>query len=299
MQNAQQLISNFVRSLEFHPNGQEIITLVESILNNDTGTVDPSIITSLKKLSQDNVSLLIDFWILRASILKEEGRDQEAIRMFIEAPQWYPNDLSVWLRIIDFFINQQEYLKASFFLLEAQKHIDAPGNLNDDYNQVFQQLTRNLELPPGIKSPDLDTQSMEKEGGKYEEISSTEVLDSVSSKSHVDSKQHNFITSEVTNLWDQAFECFEEGINGNNIIYLQAFIHYAHSTIREILGLDGNFKNGLDRQVAKFGLFEHKNFFIKLNRLRTAVIHENYVVSKEEAEGIFSRIATLLKKADY
>jgi len=298
MQNAQQLISNFVGSLEFHPNGQEIITLVESILNNDTGTVDPSIITSLKKLSQDNVSLLIDFWILRASILNEEGRDQEAIRVFIEAPQWYPNDLSVWLRIIDFFVNQQEYLKASFFLLEAQKHLDVPGNLNDDYNQVFQQLTRNLELPPGIESSDLDTQSIGKEGGKYDERFSTEVSDSVPSESHVDSKQQFFITPEVTNLWDQAFECFEEGINRNNLIYLQAFIHYAYSTIREILGLDGNFKNGLDRQVAKFGLFEHKNFFIKLNRLRNAVIHENYVVSKEEAEGIFSRIATLLKKAD-
>lgn len=298
MQNAQQLISKFVGSLEFHPNGQEIITLVEGILNNDSGTVDPSIIMSLKKLSQDNVSLLIDFWILRASILKEEGRDQEAIRVFIEAPQWYPNDLSVWLRIIDFFTNQQEYLKASFFLLEAQKHMDVSGNLNDDYNQVFQQLTRNLELPPGIKSPDLDTQSIENESGKYEEISSTEASDSVSSDSHVDSKEQYFITSEVTNLWDQAFECFEEGIKGNNLIYLQAFIHYAHSTIREILGLDGNFKNGLERQVAKFGLFDYKNFFIKLNRLRNAVIHENYVISKEEAEGIFSRIATLLKKAD-
>lgn len=298
MQNAQQLISKFVGSLEFHPNGQEIITLVEGILNNDSGTIDPSIIMSLKKLSQDNVSLLIDFWILRASILKEEGRDQEAIRVFIEAPQWYPNDLSVWLRIIDFFANQQEYLKASFFLLEAQKHMDVSGNLNDDYSQVFQQLTRNLELPPGIKSPDLDTQSIENESGNCEEISSTEVSDSVSSDSHVDSKEQYFITSEVTNLWDQAFECFEEGIKGNNLIYLQAFIHYAHSTIREILGLDGNFKNGLERQVAKFGLFEYKNFFIKLNRLRNAVIHENYVISKEEAEGIFSRIATLLKKAD-
>ena len=86
---------------------------------------------------------------------------------------------------------------------------------------------------------------------------------------------------EALDSWEQALECFKEGIEGSNPIYLQAFIHYAHSTVREFLRLDGNFKTGLERQVAEFGLFDNKQFFIKLNRLRNAVIHDNYAVSEE------------------
>lgn len=293
MQNVRQLISNFVGGLESHPNGQELIRLVEEILNDDSGLVNPSIISSLKKLSQDNFSLLVDFWILRASILKEEGRDQEAMRIFLEATQWRPTDLSIWFRIIDFYKNQQEYFRASFFLVEAQQRLDST-NYTDDLDQIYQHIYRNLTLPPGVKN----TFNEEALDLKHEdEINISRELTNDESNGVFPELQidPSTISSEALNLWEQALECFEEGINGDNLIYLQAFIHYAYSTIREILKLNGSFMNGLERQIAKFGLFEYKKFFIKLNQLRKAVIHDNYTVSKEEARGIHSQISDLLK----
>ncbi|MHA2219764.1 MAG: hypothetical protein ACXACY_27970, partial [Candidatus Hodarchaeales archaeon] len=104
----------------------------------------------------------------------------------------------------------------------------------------------------------------------------------------------SLMTTEAFDVWERALECFKEGTEGNNLIYLQAFIHYAHSTVRELLRLDGNFKTGLERQVAEFGLFDYKQFFVKLNRLRNAVIHDNYAVSEEEAVGIHSKLSDLI-----
>jgi tetratricopeptide (TPR) repeat protein len=297
LQNVRQLISNFVRGLESHPNGQEIIRLVEEILDGDSGLVNPSLISSLKKLSRNNFSLLTDFWILRASILKEEGRHQQAMRIFFEATQWRPTELSTWLRIIDFFKDQQEYLRASFFLVQAQQLLDSP-NYAEDLDQILQQLYRNLTLPLGnahtLNEEVLDMQYEEEIA--FDGESTTEEFDSVSPELQVEFKSPYTISSEALSLWEQALECFEEGTNGDNLIYLQAFIHYAHSTVREILQLDENFKNGLERQIAKFGLFKYKKFFIKLNQLRNAVIHDNYTVSKEEAKGIHSQITGLFKK---
>ncbi len=293
MQNVRQLISNFVGGLESHPNGQELIRLVEEILNDDSGLVNPSIISSLKKLSQDNFAILVDFWILRASILKEEGRDQEAMRIFLEATKWCPTDLSTWLRIIDLYKKQQEYLRASFFLLEVLQFLDL-SNYADDLDQIYQQLYRNLALPPGIKNT-LSEEVLDLKHKNETNISRELTIDEpnhMSLELQIDSPT---ISSEALNLWEQALECFEEGINEDNLIYLQAFIHYAHSTIREILRIKGSFNDGLERQIAKFGLFEYRKSFIKLNQLRNAVIHDNYIVTKEEATGIHSQICDLLK----
>lgn len=278
MDKTSHLVSSFVKNLETHPNGKEIIAIIENILADDSGTINPALISSLKELSNNNVSLLIDFWILRGSILKEEGRDQEAVQIFFEATQWNSSDVSTWLRIADIYKSQSELLKASFFLLEAQKRLDSQNSVTDELNHLMQQLEIPLALPPGFKKIPI-----EKNEGCLE-----------SPKLSTEPKEYFTIPPEASTLWDQALECFEEGTKGDNLIYLQAFIHYAHSTIREVLSLDGNFKDGIERKVSQFGLFDFKPFFARLNHLRNAVIHDDYILSEEEAQEIHGQITEFL-----
>ena len=278
MDNTSHLVSSFVSTLETHPNGKEIIAIIEDILADDSGATNPSLVSSLKKLSNNNVSLLIDFWLLRGSILKEEDRDLESFRIFFEAVQWRPDDISTWFRIIDIFKSKREFIKASFFLTEAQKCLGQQNSFSNELNQLMKQLKAGFTIPPGYNNSQIET--------------NVECLESPQRSTKP--KESLTIPPEALNLWDQALECFEEGTTGDNIVYLQAFIHYAHSTIREVLGLDGNFKAGLDRKIAQYGLFSYERFFINLNRLRNAVIHDDYILSEEESKEIHDQITDFL-----
>ncbi|MFX0149315.1 MAG: hypothetical protein ACFFAJ_00905 [Candidatus Hodarchaeota archaeon] len=281
MSDPRQLISNFVNSLESHPNGAQIIEITQQILANDSGSVDPLLITSLTQLSNNNMSLLFDFWLLRGSILKEAGKDLESMQVFFEAVQWCPTDVSTWIRIAEYFKSQNELLRGSFFLAEALKRFKSDSNLLQQFEHTLKQLEINLAYPPGFPSSSLTAPL----------VPSTPPIQSSSSSS-----QSNRLTlpSTAADVWNQALECFTEAFESKQLVYLQAFIHYAHSTIRELLRLDGNFKAGLDRQIAQYGLFEYRTFFLKLNRLRNEVIHENYNPSLDEAQGIHDRILHLL-----
>jgi tetratricopeptide (TPR) repeat protein len=281
MADTSQLISSFVNGLETHPNGAQIIEIIQEILANDSGTFDSQLIASLIQLCNNNTSLLIDFWFLRGSILKEDGRDQESMQAFFEAVRLRPTDVSTYVRIADFFKGRDELLKVSFFLTEAQKCLNSENIIIEEFEQTLKQLEVHLALPPGLN------------------LSSSPML--VPSSSQVaqpaSSSEQGFrvtIPSSAKDVWNQALECFEEAFKENNLVYLQAFVHYAHSTIREILRLDGSFKAGLEGQLAQFGLFEHRSFFLKLNRLRNAVIHDNYIPSQQEAQDIHDRIQHLL-----
>ncbi|MFX0206182.1 MAG: tetratricopeptide repeat protein [Candidatus Hodarchaeota archaeon] len=295
MENTSLLISSFVQSLETHPNGKELIAIIEDILANNSGAVSSAVISSLKRLSNNNVSLLIDFWILRGSILHEEGRDRDAVRIFFEALQWKPNDPSTWLRIADILKAKDELLKASFFLSEAQSRFESHIPIADELNSLLHQLEVRLSFSPGI-SP-LTNEEVDGhvdppriiESGLDDQIASSAV--SVPSARSEGSFQ---IPPEAENVWNLALECFEEGTKGDNLIYLNAFIHYAHSTVREVLGLDGNFKAGLDAKVAQYGLFHYLRFFNNLNSLRNAVVHDNYLLSKEEARNIHTQVTEFL-----
>ncbi len=282
MQTSNSLVSNFVKSLETHPRGQEIISIIEEVLADDSGTVDPAIIALLKELCNNNPSLLVDFWFLRGSILKEEGRDQEAFQVFSEATQWNPEDLGTWLRISDYFKGRKELLYASFFLHEARSCLDSPAAVVDELYQVMQQLESCLSIPPGFKESPVKDPSTSS--------------DPIAPSLPPDGSFH--LPPQASNLWDQALECFQEGIKGDDLVYLHAYIHYAHSTIREVLGLDGNFKAGLDRKVAQYGLFQFKPFFIRLNRLRNAVVHDDYLLTVEEAREVHDQVTTFLAFMD-
>jgi tetratricopeptide (TPR) repeat protein len=288
-------VSSFVRSLETHPNGEAIIGIVETILADDSGVIDPSYIASLKDLSNNNASLLIDFWILRGSILIEEGRDPEAVRLFFEATQWLPDDVSTWLRIADIFKAKDELLKASFFLTEAQARLESHISIKDELHSLLRQLEVRLSFPPGIP-PQTNEEfdgHIESHGINEPELDETNDLSTVPAPS-AQSKESFQISPEAESVWNLAIECFEEGTKGDNLIYLNAFIHYAHSTVREVLGLDGNFKMGIDAKVAQYGLFHYQRFFNKLNSLRNAVVHDSYLLSKEEAQNIHIQVTEFL-----
>ncbi|MFX1514719.1 MAG: tetratricopeptide repeat protein [Promethearchaeota archaeon] len=291
MEGTSQLVSNFVRSLETHPNGEAIIDIVELILADDSGDVDSVHIASLRELSNNNVSLLIDFWILRAMILKEEGKDLEAVKLFFEATKWCPEDVSTWLRIADIFKSKDEFLKASFFLIEAKARLESHPSITAELNSILQQLEIRLSFPPGIpKTDELLDVSDESPQINEPETNGPSVISTPVVKSKIVFQ----IPPEAENVWNLALECFEEGTKGENLIYLNAFIHYAHSTVREVLSLDGNFKTGLDAKVAHYGLFQYQRFFNRLNSLRNAVIHDNYLLSKEEARDIHSQVTEFL-----
>ena len=280
MEDTNQLVSNFVKSLETHPNGEAIIEIVETILADDSGDIESTHITSLKELSNNNVSLLVDFWILRGMILKEEGQDPEAIQLFFEATQWVPEDVSTWLRIANIFKAKNEFLKASFFLSEAQSRIEPHSAITDELNFLLHQLELRLSFPSGI--PELKNQEeTDTHVNSLEDYKLSANETSTISTSPAKPKVPFQIPQEAESVWNLALECYEEGTKGENLIYLNAFIHYAHSTVREVLGLAGNFKAGLDAKIARFGLFNYQRFVNRLNSLRNAVIHGNYLLSKE------------------
>jgi hypothetical protein len=286
-----QLVSNFVKSLETHPNGEAIIAIVETILADDSGDIDSTLITSLKELSNNNVFLLVDFWMLRGMILKEEGQDPEAIQLFFEATQWLPEDVNTWLRIVDVFKTKDELLKASFFLMEAQSRLKSSSSITEELNSLLSQLEVRLSVPPGIQI----LANEESETLVLSEPKEKAITDlSTTSATSVTPRESFQIPHEAESVWNLALECYEEGTKGENLIYLNAFIHYAHSTVREVLGLDGNFKAGLDAKIARYGLFHYQRFFNRLNSLRNAVIHDNYLLSKEEALDIHAKVAEFL-----
>ena len=293
MEETSQLVSNFVRSLESHPNGEAIIEVVESILADDSGDINSTHIVSLKELSNNNISLLVDFWILRGMILKEEGQDLEAVQLFFEATQWCPEDVNIWLRIADVFKANDELLKASFFLIEAQARLETHPSIRDELNSLLHQFEVRLSFPPGIKRTDEDVIFDDSSQNNESELAETNDLSDIS-PSVTKAKVAFQIPPEAENVWNLALECFEEGTKGENLIYLNAFIHYAHSTVREVLGLDGNFKAGLDAKVARYGLFNYQRFFNQLNSLRNAVVHDNYLLSKEEARDIHTQVTEFL-----
>jgi tetratricopeptide (TPR) repeat protein len=289
MGDLKQAVADFVNSVESHPNGARIIEIIQKIFTSGLKEVDQEIIAALKQLCNFNKSLLIDFWILRAAIFKEEGRENDSLQTFFEAVKWRPDDVSTWFRITDFYKDHKELVKASFFLVEAQKRLKGENTIIDEYNQVMQQLEINLNLPTGLNSHDTLELSKRDSSGKNSHVPQVSSFSS--------SKQSFSITPSIDPVWNHAEECYKEALKEKNPVYIQAFIHYAHSTIRELLGLDGNFKDGLDGKLTIYGLIQYKSFFLNLNRLRNKVIHDQFIPSLNEIQTIYKQISRLLSSA--
>ena len=280
--NTAPLVSAFIRSLETHPKGVELINIVEKILAGESKSVDPALIASLMELSNNNVTLLVDFWILRGTILQEEGKLYESFQTFLEATQWQSNDVNIWLRIGEYFNNKSELIKASYYFSHAQKQFKLDFTINNELNQMKNSLKRRLFLSPGINNENIS------------------LLNNISSNKDfmLLNKHKKFhIPPNVESVWNQALECYEEAFKDgskDDVIYMQAFVHYAHSTIRELLGINGNFHFNLEKKIAKYGLFEYKSFLTRLNKLRNQVVHDRYAPSKEIVKDIHKNASKII-----
>jgi tetratricopeptide (TPR) repeat protein len=291
------LVTEFVASLEDHPNGAELITLVERVLAGESQKVDSAVIATLRQLSNNNGALLVDFWILRGHIMKEEGHDQAAFQTFMEAAQWEPRNLGTWMRLVEMFVKENELFKATFFLQQAKEYLGTDDHLLEGMEQIEARLRTQLSYSPGIgtgtgteqASVTVSTQQGSQETMKSEEGPNTSNQRTSSAGGEIERRKNE----EVDKVWELAVECYE-GAKGDNLVYRHAFVHYAHATVRKLLGIEGKFKDGLERGVAQHGFFEHQSFFKWLNQLRNKVALEDYMPTQEEVKRVYAELSPLV-----
>ena len=302
-----QLVRNFISSLESHPNGREIIPIIQEILGKGELITDSSLIRDLKRLSKNNLALIEELWILRALIFQEEGNLVKMWEVLEDCASWVPNNHKRIEKVVQILIDSDYYLKALFLLHKTG--LSEKIEYQIDYKLIKERLIQGLSLPTGIIAKEAiqcDIGSIEgmKEGVNGQKKISNAVLkekrfSTFHEKERKEEKRKTYqIPPKAMNTWLQAKECYEEGIGQDNVTYLQAFIHFAHSTIRETLGLNGRFKAGLEEKIAQFGLYDYKRFLFELNRVRNAVMHENYLISRDEAIRIHKTIEKILKELE-
>ncbi|MFW9777974.1 MAG: hypothetical protein ACFFE8_03900 [Candidatus Heimdallarchaeota archaeon] len=291
------LVTDFVASLEGHPNGAELITLVERVLAGENQRVDPMVIANLKQLSNSNLSLLVDFWILRGHIMREEGHEQAAFKTFMEAAQWEPRNIGTWMRLVEIFVQENELFKAMFVLQQAQEMLGLDNRLQEVMAQIEGHVRAGLIHPPGIDAESkpevlsVPVPTLEESRQSKVIIKGLQVTDGteVSEGSRMDLRKD----AEVDKVWELAVECYE-GAQGENLVYRHAFVHYAHATVRKLLGIEGKFTDELERKVAQFGLFNKKSFLKWLNHLRNRVSHEDYMPTPEEIRRVYAEVSALI-----
>lgn len=303
MSHRTQLVHEFVEKLESHPNGANIISIVQEIFEKPNDIPESTLISQLKLLSENNLALLEDLWILRASIFQEEMNLKKMWQVLQDCASWIPFNPKRIERVIQVLIDSEQYLKATF--LFQKYNLNSNAEYQEDYDLVMKCLIHGLSLPPGIRiDHEKQGRCLAREGvansNNVSEIGSI-VKNEKSSKISLDrdsneklKKESIQVSERALNNWDQARECYEEGVKKDNVTYLQAFIHFAHSTAREALGLDGRFKAGLEAKIAQFGLYEYKRFLVELNRVRNAVMHDNYLITCNEAKHIYQKMEELL-----
>jgi len=281
-------ISTFMASLTHHPLAADLIPLVEQLLNVDDVVVEKTLISSLQQICSNNSAFLTALWTLRGTILLEEGNYPKALKIFWEALHFDRNIRAPWQQVIELFLHRHELIKASFFLLEAQLLFPADSFFTDLFQHLSQQLVVQLRHRPGFFLEAADSQSLPSSDLSSSSHGSSAPL----SRPYSPSREH--LPSSVLNAWDLAQQCLQSYLSDQSVIYSHAFIHHAHTSARELLGLDGNFHNGLDKALRKYHLSDHKSFFSRLNRIRNAIQHDNYVPSPPEITEIHEGLLSIL-----
>lgn len=263
-------ISTFIASLESHPNATDLIPLVEQLLNVDDVSTETQLAALLMDLCSDNPDLIIDFWLLRGNILLEEGYSTRAVSVFWKAVQIQPLELSTWDQVINAFLSQEDFIYATYFLTKAQEVIPDNSNFSSMFQQSSRRVLANLQIPPGIKEVHADIQD------------SNTLLEPQSPEKILPPSFHN--------PWKMMLECFEGNKVSSNQKDKQSFVTYAHSAMRELLGLDGNFRDGLDQVLIQLRLTDYKQPLMRLNHIRNRIAHANYIPSKKELQNFYTLV---------
>ncbi|WP_455464337.1 hypothetical protein, partial [Candidatus Hodarchaeum mangrovi] len=221
MAETQQLIRDFIQSIESHPNGTQIIEVIDKILATDYVNIDPVLLRSLHQYIGDNLDFLIEFCFLRAAILNEERRRKQALQVFLEAISYGVNDLKVWYRVIEIYLREGKLLHAFFFLQEAKiKHI----NVSDDILEIGILLENRLKLPIGFPDSKQPNNHHEQFQHPNEDISSNIKKEEIKTSSKIFN-----ISDNIRDLWETAIGFYKDGCSINKSSHLSPFIHYAHS----------------------------------------------------------------------
>ncbi|MHA1947413.1 MAG: hypothetical protein ACXADW_02110 [Candidatus Hodarchaeales archaeon] len=281
-------ISSFMSSLTHHPLAADLIPLVEQLLNVDDPIREQALISSLQHICSDNSAFLTALWTLRGTILLEEGDYSKALKLFWELLHFDRSLRAPWQEVIDLFIRRQELIKASFFLMEALLVFP----VDSEFRQLFQYLSRQLVVQLHHR-PGVGTSSSTDQPFPSPESSSSS-QDSSPPVSRPYSSSRKQLPSSVLNAWDLAQQCYDSFLSDHSAIYCQAFIHHAHTSARELLGLDGNFHQGLDKALRTHQLSDHKPFFSRLNRVRNSVEHNNYFPSQWELTELYEGLLSIL-----
>ena len=280
-------ISSFMASLTHHPQAADLIPLVEQLLNVDDVSTEEVLVSSLQQICSDNSAFLTVLWTLRGTILLEEGNYSKALRLFWEMLHFDRNLRSPWQQVIDLFISRHELIKASFFLIEALLVFPS----DSDFKQLFQHLSRQLVIQlhqrPGVDASSNNVQSLSSLNPSSSSVSSPSV-----SRSYSPSRKQ--LPSSVLNSWDLAQQCYDNYLLDQDAIYCQAFVHHVHTAARELLGLDSNFHQGLDKALRTYQLSDCKPFFSRLNHIRNTVEHDNYFPSTLEITELYDGLLSIL-----
>ena len=96
MSNTTTQISSFIATLESHPRATELIPLVEQLFNTDDFSAESQLTSILLDICPNNPSLITELWLLRGTILLEEGLTLRAISIFWEAVHVRPTEPKPW-----------------------------------------------------------------------------------------------------------------------------------------------------------------------------------------------------------
>ena len=281
-------ISTFMSSLTHHPLAADLIPLVEQLLNVEDVANENILISSLQKISANNSAFLTALWILRGTILLEEGNYPKALKIFWEALHFSSTIRAPWQQVIDLFLHRHEPIKASFFLLEALLLFPADSVFKDLFQNLSRHLVVNLHRRPGFFLDTVDKSLLP----VAEQSSSLRVSSPPLARPYSSSRKQ--LPSSVLNAWDLAQQCFDSYLSDQSVISSHAFFHHAHTSARELLGLDGKFHQGLDNALRKHQLTDHRSFFSRLNHIRNAIQHDNYIPSRPEITEIQEGLLSIL-----
>jgi hypothetical protein len=152
-------------------------------------------------------------------------------------------------------------------------------------------LVYQLHQPPGVK---VNSSTDGSQPSANSPSSSKELKNPSSPVSRPYSSSRKQLPSSVLFAWDLAQQCFDSYLSDQSVIYSHAFIHHVHTSARELLGLDGNFHQGLVTALRHHKLSEFRPFFSKLNHIRNTVQHENYIPSHSEITDIHEGMLSIL-----
>ncbi|MHA2137217.1 MAG: hypothetical protein ACW98G_04995, partial [Candidatus Hodarchaeales archaeon] len=271
-------ISAFISRLETHPRATELIPLVEQLLNVDDFSVESQLIAILIDICADNPALITELWILRGIILLEEGLSTRAVSTFWEAVHIQPAVPRPWDQVIDVFIKREELIHASFFLTKAQLIFPKNQDFISLLHEVSQQIPIYLRNPLGVT----------------ENAPSVTPIPLVEENAFTRDEPPVIFPITFHNPWKMMQECFDRSLSSSNQIDKQSFVTYAHSAMRELLGLDGNFRDGLDQALIRLQLTDYKQPLMRLNRIRNRVAHANYIPSKKELHKVFTLVQEIV-----